>query len=162
MVIGYIRGRDVKRYYRSEERRPIGGAVAALALIIGGACAALYARHLDNHRNDPEVYVGFEQEQAEGYQLSCQIDTKGDVTKVKRLQNKQYQTVTLDDGTIIVSGEFEYEVRRQGKFAPDFAHTDSQGHSPETEGDEYFRAIRQGKVILKRASAETASLEGRL
>lgn len=163
MVIRGIKGMDIKgRHYRSEERRPIGGVLVGLALLLGSCGYALHLRSVDERRNDPETYEGFDKELLAGYTpVGCELPTKGDVIRVERLPDKQYQTVTLDDETIKVSGMFEYEIRPQKEYGTHTPEdTDMNGHSPARDGAEYWRDVREGAVILQRATSLEQWLQG--
>ncbi len=102
-------------------------------------------------RNVPETFVGFP-ELRQGYHVeNFYVPTRGDVTRVEKLEGRDYEVIRESDGDIVYEGPFRYEIRPQPKFAPNSeVHTDMHGNTP--ENCSYWRDTRNGWVRLEKSN----------
>lgn len=96
-------------------------------------------------RDEEEKLIAFGEYQ--NYKVDkVEIPTEGDVVLLKKLPFGNYEIKNLDNGSVIIAGNFYYEIRPQTKFAPDLCHSDNFGNTPENSN--YWGDIRYGTVLL--------------
>jgi|APSaa5957512622_1039677.scaffolds.fasta_scaffold37153_3 hypothetical protein len=95
-----------------------------LAAIIGGY-------NLLSNVKEPSVnYVGFH-ELEDGWKVSeIDIPTQGRIIMVKKLEDNSYQTKSLDDGSLRILGQFEYEIAPNHGILP-YDITEKQLNNPD-------------------------------
>lgn len=118
--------------------------VTSLVAMGIGATAMVTAPRI---QDKPTIYQGFEQFQ-DYKAVEDSIPTKGDVVRVKMLENKNYD-IQIEDNTINIRGVFEYEIDPDTRFAPkNIDHSDIKGNN--LQNSDYWQAQRFGRVTLKK------------
>ncbi|MBI5148734.1 hypothetical protein HZA33_03570 [Candidatus Pacearchaeota archaeon] len=102
-------------------------------------------------RDAPERYVGFESYAKKGFApVACQMQTKGDVIFVEKLEGPYIETRNKD-GSITLVGNFYYQIEPDSYFAPhDEMGSDARGKTPSNPDNDYWGDVREGSVRLER------------
>ena len=118
--------------------------------------AALIYHFGTQNRDVPETYENFARlDNGTHIVQSFSIPTKGDIINIKQLDEEFYLVSEDATGVVTLKGSFGYEIKPEGRFAPDTdLKTDMAGNY---EDSNYWRAVRKGKVKL--APIESGSKE---
>ena len=115
--------------------------ICMIAAVIGiTAFTEIYDR-----RDEEEILIGFNEFM--GYEVDrLEIPTEGDVVLLKKIPSKEYEIQYLENGSVLIAGNFYYEIRPQSKFVPDLNRSDIHGNTP--ENCNYWGDMRFGTVLL--------------